>query len=615
MNRQIPSSIQKFKKLMLSTFVAIALFSQYKVNAQTSNVWLGGGSTPAASHDPKKPVSRGYITVSPEPGVDGMRLNVEVFLNSLHSPVTLSLFAVVNDGKGQSTLIPIKKLPAIKDNDELYYEKVTTDITYKELQAHFDKVAPAAGLTVEPGVAMFVKADFLATKTHTAGHNWGGVDRGGIFFLPQTTDASGKIKQAPVSAKQLPASAVPRPTALDIAFPIFSEMTNAYNNRATGAGLKDGGQIRSRVEGEGKFQLSEDGFQDAKETLFRLAANASEAKEVLGANWTIELEDRYMKRDANKKLIKGADGLPIPDPMVDTYYDNAKLDAAKNDMAIRYRWTEGNQTGSWNFKPGIGRVNDQGVTYRVEYGIDTTDDKPETLKKFIDSTHPLNVFQQIRQVIPGATPSDFLKPSVEVADTRYKFKLKHSSGLIIEVSADEVTTTKLDPKGKKQGQGKKFYQIEMDIDHLATKSMNQVSGTGGGKSLNKIVQSSWDTWADYSSPEAQAKTKAFLQELPEGSYFDGRVVLHDATDLKVDSPLLIAKAGEFELAEVAIKALREAVIGKDWKPGAQKYAFSAALLKAIPDGKVSKSVSKVTDMLTDTPSTGRRAKACKTLIP
>src|SRR5690606_5395123 len=113
-------------------------------------------------------------------------------------------------------------------------------------------------------------------------------------------------------------------------------------------------------------------------------------------------------------------GFPMPDPMVDTYYDNDSFDAAKNDMAVRYRWTEGNRTGAWNFKPGLTMATPEGVVYRVEYGVDTTSDKPGELAKFTDSSHPLNPFQMIRQVVPGSTPSDFLKPAVEITDFRYK---------------------------------------------------------------------------------------------------------------------------------------------------------------------------------------------------
>ena len=47
--------------------------------------------------------------------------------------------------------------------------------------------------------------------------------------------------------------------------------------------------------------------------------------------------------------------------MVDTYYDNATFDAAKHDVAIRYRWTEGNQAGAWNFKPGLAVVDADGL--------------------------------------------------------------------------------------------------------------------------------------------------------------------------------------------------------------------------------------------------------------
>ena len=82
------------------------------------------------------------------------------------------------------------------------------------------------------------------------------------------------------------------------------------------------------------------------------ANDPAEQARIFGPGWTLKLEDRYMKRDpVTKQLILDAHGLPTPDPMVDTYMDNDNFDAASNDMAIRYRWTEGNKTGNWNFKP------------------------------------------------------------------------------------------------------------------------------------------------------------------------------------------------------------------------------------------------------------------------
>ncbi|MEK7356744.1 MAG: CYTH domain-containing protein, partial [Bdellovibrionota bacterium] len=500
---------------------------------------------PQASVDPTKPVQRGYITVNAEPVTGGAKLVVEVFQNAVNSSVVLSLAVAVSTtnavgGQQAGTIsVPIKLLSKGKPDASLYYVKEEFFLDYVELQKMFDTMAPKAGLTIEPGMAMVVKADFAG------GHNWGGFDRGGVFFLPPPLDKQGKpMVLAPSASKAIQTPAA-RPTALDLAFNIPTAMTNIFNDRATGAGLKAGGQIRSRVEGEGKFQINQAEYLHIKKLLIELAADPAKAAQILGPDWSIKFEDRYMKKDAAGQVIKGADGQPIPDPMVDTYYDNDKFDAAKNDMAFRYRWTEGNQTGSWNFKPGIGRSEANGVMYRVEYGVDTTDDKPSTLKAFADSFHPLNPFQIIRDVIPDAKPSEFLKPAVRLEDNRYKFKLHHKNNLEIEISVDDVRAFDL----RKDGVPARYFQIEMDIAHLATNSTNVVQNSGAltgikfevpNPSYNPAAPTTtysntpttsktYYNWHD--NPEMLEAVKTFLGALGPDAVFDGRPVIHDATDL------------------------------------------------------------------------------------
>ena len=70
--------------------------------------------------------------------------------------------------------------------------------------------------------------------------------------------------------------------------------------------------------------------------------------------------------------------------------------------------------------------------------VDATDDKPESIKSFVDSMDQMNPLKMIRELVPNSTPSDFLEPSLKITDKRFKFKLTHTNGLVVEVSLDDV---------------------------------------------------------------------------------------------------------------------------------------------------------------------------------
>lgn len=548
----------------------------------------GSNTTPRPSATPGQ-VTRGYIVVNAEPAVGGAKLIVETFQDRLDSRVNLTLQTLVNSGPMghmQTYLVQLKKLGEAHDA-KTYYQRNEFFVDYKELQELFEKEAPSAtGLKIQPGLSMFVKADF------PSGHNWGGYDRGGIFFLPTPFDSNGRLMtelNRPSDQQKLEVS-TNRPTELDLAYPIVPEMRNIYNDRVTGEGLKLNGQIRSRVEGEGKFQMTAEGLAHAKALLYKLSQNPTDVSQLFGAEWTFKLEDRYMLRDANKNLILGADGMPVPDPMVDTYYDNKDYQAASNDMAIRYRKTEGNGAGMWNFKPGIGRTDVNGVMYRLEYGVDTTDEKPTSLATFADSFHPLNPFQVIRNIIPGSVPSEFLFPAVKIEDHRYKFKLSHASGLVIEISVDEVKAHDL--RGKKPTAA--YGQIEMDIDHLAVASNRAVAARSGSVNYDYHGQRFYNL---NNTPEAVVARQTLLKSFDEKAFFDGRPMMHNSSDLSPESPLLTLKKNDFDLATLAIVKLRDFAIGPKWNPGAQKYAYGAALLRVVKAADMSPSVKKVAPLL------------------
>lgn len=551
-----------FLFLLIVQVFGLSLSSQ----AQLINPMSLGTSTPSKSNG-SGAVSRGYIIPSATEIKGGVRITVEIFHQQTNSPVSLYLQMVVNNGRGAVETIPFMVLDdKVADNKRGYRSLRTFDLTYAELNRILSSNSNGGhNLRIGPGTPLFVYALWNNT-----GHQWGGSDRSGIVYMPGDNGSA-----------QPKGTITTRPTELDLAYPITTTMTNLFNSGARNAvGLDPNGQIRSRVEGEGKFQILLTESKDILQEAFKLANNPSLASRVLGKGWTMKLEDRYMLKDKKGNLVLSKDGLPQPDPMVDTYYDNATYDAAQNDVALRYRWTGGNNSGAWNFKPGMGESSKEGLVYRTEYAVDATDDKPATIQAFADSDHPLNFFRFLRQIVPGSKPSDFFQPSVKIIDHRYKFKLEHKSGLAIEMSIDGVQAESLrkDSNGKKPS-AVRFVQVEMDIDHLATQSSNVV--TNSVNTNNKV------TFSDVKAGRAR------LQKLTGNFFIDGRPVIHDVSDLAPSSSLRKSRKAEFDLAQTAIVNLRKHLVGNGWIPGAQKYAMATAALGLVNVKNASASMDKM----------------------
>ena len=499
-----------------------------------------------------KPVPRGYIVPRAEPAQGGAKIIVDIYHRDPNSPVSLWLEAAIDNGS-TPTIVPLIMLSDSVTDNPSYRSHREFFLNYAEWNSRLSQIAPQSpNLRFGVGTPLFVSARWVNT-----GHLWGGIARSGGIFLPAP------LGSAEVAASQDNSSSVKsrnRPTVLDIAVPISQAMANLFNHDGGARGLKVQGQIRSRVEGEGKFQVALGHFASVRDALFALTRNGSLQSQVLGGDWKLTLVDRYLKRDANGQVITNEMGVPFPDPMTDTYHDDLLYRMAQNDMALRWRWTEGNQTGAWNFKPGMGNLSPEGVVYRLEYGVDTTDATPDTLAKFADSYHPLNFFSQIRQLIPGAIASQFFLPSVKITDFRYKFALTHRNGLVIEVSLDDVWAENL-RWDSVQGAPVRahFAQLEMDIEHLAATSQNTSTSLGG----HSVSLQDRDTTFQSFGPHA---------------FFEGRPVIHEKADLMQDSPVRLGRKSEFDLATQVIVALRTHLLGNNWIPGAQKYAFAAHLL-------------------------------------
>jgi len=576
MNKTTTPKTMAFKKtwmklslVSLSIATLLSWNSSFAQGVAAQNFYGAYSNSTGGTGDPSKPVAdRSYFTTSVEPHGKDVKLTVEIWHGALNSPVSLSLQAAVNNGSGKFESITFKELDSkVADNPTNYYSKREFILTYADLNKHLGALLPDVAkkkLKIGPGTPLFVFADFPQLN-----HEWGGVGRGGIFFMPE--DGKGN-SPATIVAKAR------RPVELEVAYPITETMALKYNDltQSEKPGLKVGGEVGSHVEAEGKFQIPLENTDEVKKALFDLANDPKKAAALLGPDWTMATNTRYMLKDAAGNLVLDSKGMPKPDPMVDTYYDNKDYDAAKNDVNIRYRMTEQNGIGKWGLKPGMGLDLGNGIVRRVEYALDATDSKPETIAKFADSMDPLNPFRAIREAIPGAVPSEFLTPSVEVNDTRYKFELKHSNGMSIEISLDQVTTTSL----REKLPAVKYVQMEMDIAHAATSAGNAVGAVSTGTELKATLT---------------AAQKAFLSTLTTKAILDGRPIMHTIADLANNAPVQVKNAADYKLAEAAIEALRDEVLGKNWIPGAQKGSLAVTALGLISEKESSESVKKMFD--------------------
>lgn len=564
-------NVLSYKAALL--LAAVTLTSQFSFQpmalAAGAVNWSGSyfGVTKLHNDPTKPPKERSFFTVDTEAVPDGARLKVDLWQGKINEPVALALQIVINNGQGKYEPITFLQLSDfVKDNPHDYHSYREFNLTYEDLNAALKKVLPAQlqHIQIEPGTPLF-----LSGRWDDYSHNWGSIGRGGLFYMPEDTNVSSQ------ESTKTSTSNLRRPTELDLSFQISVLQAMKYNTldaNGQSVGLKVGGEIQTRLESEGKFQVPLEQVSALKQKLFALADNQAEQLRVLGSDWTVSLVTRYLIKDPTTgDYLKDSEGYPKPDPMVDTAYDRPDSAGAKNDIVIRYRKTEQNGKGSWNLKPGIGKVNKEGIVNRIESAIDTTDEKPETISKFIDSRDPLNPFKVIREVIPGSTPSEFLIPSLVITDYRPKFKLKHKNGLVVEMSLDEMYV-----KSFRNGKEARACQIEMDVEHVSTNSTNQATFADSFSGLEVTVDPS--------------KIAKVLSTYGKESFIDGRPVIHEQRDLEEKSPLRLKKKADFDLAESAIVALRNEYLGPNWLPAPNKAALAAFLLDHVSEKDASPSV-------------------------
>jgi hypothetical protein len=548
-------------------FVFICGFKSKAANLINFNgTYHNAGKTSVVNPSKPAPLRSQFFTSVEKIDDNSSKLTVTVwngFKKGPNSHVSLGIRVAVNDGKDRLLLVPIKILETdAHENNGTYAFERTYILDYAELNKSLRKLLPNnnSNLKIGPGTPIFIHGYWKSM-----GHYWGLIDRGGVVYLPSNDSSSGQ------------AASTRRSEDLDLAYPITKQLAQKYNTvKPNGdvVGLKEGGQIKSRIEMEGKYQVAEDQIEDILKDLFDLSKNQSAAEKILGKGWELKLEDRYLKKDSSGKLALDKNGFPIPDPMDDIYHDSKAAVAAQSDMAFRYRYTQGNGYGSWNYKPSMGIVDNDGIVLRVEDAIDTTDNNPASLKKFAESSDPLNMFfYSLRNIFST------LSPSVQLIDTRYKFKAKNKQGMVVEVSLDLVKV-----KSKRSSKTAEFYQLEMDVDHPSTSTANIASVARG------VYNSSG---SQEPSMVINEKPKTIDLFRSSSSFLDGRPVLHTEADLDPKSPVNVKHAKDFSDAKKMIVNLRDHLLGRDWVAAPQKAALASYLVGLVNERNASPSVKRL----------------------
>jgi hypothetical protein len=248
--------------------------------------------------------------------------------------------------------------------------------------------------------------------------------------------------------------------------------------------LKSDGNIVSRLESELKGGTDKASMTKAVHEMYRLAAlahqgNHKEVEKLLGKDWTVETVNRYWLKDdgsgtqpgkAGTGFFKGFrvddKGLPIQDPMLDSYMDDANLAMTRHEGAIRLRKNQ--QATMINVKPGGGRRDDKTqITQRIEVGIE-------------------------------------LKPTANTADASMALRSLASgqwSGTVFNHAQREV----------------EFCVLEAELDHLQLQSGNQAAYVAAG-SVNSSYfpdENQQDQWLRATTPSVTMDIDPRLHEIKD----------------------------------------------------------------------------------------------------
>ncbi len=524
------------------------------------------------------PVGRGFIRCDATPIAGGCRLNVQSFHGAHNDAVTLYLLAEVMDTK--TNQLRTITLSVLANNENLngatYRGNHHFDISYDDVNTWLKQRNPNLQLT--PG-----HTSLAVAARWSIGHQAGGFGRGGVFRLPVAQAAQSAVSVRASSAAGAKDDA-DLPLDMQVAFP--AQLVQQVPQ------LKTDGNILTRLESEMKGGTDKASMVKAVDTMYRLAAQVAagdkkEVEKLLGKDWTIETVNRYWLKDdgsagqegkAGTGFFKGFrvddNGLPIQDPMKDTYMDDGNLRMTRHEGAIRLR-TNAAATVV-NVKPGGGRTDDKSrITQRIEVGIEL---QPNT--NVADTSRALQTLQsgqfsgtifnhaqkQVHALDPNLNLSQCLVPWLDVVQDRHKFTIKNEkTGVEVEVSLDFVkaTTTRsnhADDKG--QPRVVEFCVLEAELDHL------QVGGSQNQGTFAAATSGSGGFTTD-------AQQETWLKALSDQVTMDIDPRLHELKDLDNAS---FRQTTSYKAFEGINKKLVPALFPKGLEPGRQKAAAAAEML-------------------------------------
>ena len=495
-------------------FARDATFDSYQANATANGA-----------------VGRGFIKTNATPIAGGCRLHVESFHGQHNDKLTLSLLAEVFDKKtNQLRTVTVSILTNGENlNATAFRGNTYFDINYADLNGWLKQKNP--NLQITPGSTSLA----VAAKWHN-GHQAGGFSRGGVFRLPPAAQTQNAVSVRAVSAA---AATDEADLPLDMQVAFTPDITRAIPQ------LKADGNILTRLESELKGGTDKPSMVKAVHTMYDLAAKVAggdkkDVEKIFGKDWTIETVNRYWLKDdgsstegvAGKGFFKGfrvdPNGLPIQDPMKDTYMDDGNLRMTRHEGAIRLRSNQ--QATVINVKPGGGRVDEKTrIAQRVEVGIElkpnaTVMDASRALQVLNSGNNAGTIFNHAQRQVAALDStlnlSQTLVPWLDVVQDRHKFTIKNEkTGVEVELSLDFVKAMTNRPNhvgadGKPQTV--EFCVLEAELDHLQLQSANQASVAGqsaGSGAFNSEAQQ--DQWLAATSDQVTMDIDPRLHELKD----------------------------------------------------------------------------------------------------
>lgn len=347
----------------------------------------------------------------------------------------------------------------------------------------------------------------------------------------------------------------------------------------------------------------------AKE-LYGLAARSTkdgnaEVEKVLGKGWSIipghtnPKTERFYLKDTPQNATKGVagtgdfagfrvdaeTGLPLLDGYVDTSFDDSKLsmtqgghtfrvrsDAHKSEMQIKYGGTRPPAGFYLRNRGEFALPIKPGITEATLAAFLKTINKPPPEGRYYHTV--LNaVSREMGEVgVDLSAVAGDLKELFKSPQNRHKFSLKHSSGLEIEGSVDQVLGTTVRPEHAVNGKPREveMYVMEAEVDHKQITSANV-----------KEVPS--NLAAGSPVPLDEAGQKAIFDKLGPTATLDVEPSLH--TKAQLTHPGL-RETPEQKSAETVMQKLIASIIGAEntrvSDPKPQEMARALGLIPDVP---------------------------------